>query len=118
IFVSNSSAVNQTVIEKNLFKDNTNSGAASGHGIYADQFTAGVGIQNILIQDNKFANTSLVVDSWGVGLSNTDTTPFSNITITNNDISNFGRGMYFFNTTLSSATGNTITGASNYGIGV
>ena len=39
---ANNSAVNPTVIEQNLFKDNTAAGPNSGTGIYADQFTAGI----------------------------------------------------------------------------
>ncbi|MFO0928817.1 MAG: right-handed parallel beta-helix repeat-containing protein [Gemmataceae bacterium] len=117
IFVANNSASNQTVIEKNLFRDNTNSGPAGGHDIYADQYTAGVGMQNVLIDSNTFTNTGIVVDSWAVGMSNTDATPFTNITVSRNTITNHGRGMYFYNTDNSAVTDNTITGVTNYAVG-
>jgi hypothetical protein len=119
IFVSNSSAVNQTVIEQNLFRNNTNAGAASGHSIYADQFTAGNGIQNILIDNNDFTNTSLVVSSFALGISNSNTVvPFEDITFSNNNVTNHGRGLYFFNTDGAEISDNAITGTTNYAIGI
>lgn len=59
IFLANNSATDQTVITKNLFQDNTASGAASGHGIYADEYTASANLQNVLIDNNTFTNSSL-----------------------------------------------------------
>jgi hypothetical protein len=107
VFVANNSGVSQTVIEKNLFKDNYTLGLPD---IYADDSTAGEGMQNVLINQNRFTNTSHVKDSWGVGINdNTSVSPFTNITISDNSIDNHGRGIYFINTTNSSATGNDVT---------
>lgn len=117
IALANSGAVD-AVIENNLFRNNTNAGPASGHSIYADEFTSGGNVQNVTIQNNTFTNTSLVVDTFAIGLSNTGVTAFDNITISNNTITNHGRGMYLSNTTNSVVSGNTITGTSNYAIGL
>lgn len=118
IFVANTSAINPVVIERNLFRDNTNPGAASGHGIYADEFTSGIGAQNILIDNNDFTNAALTVNSWALGISNTSATPFTNITFSNNNVTNHGRGVYLFNTDGATISDNTISGTSNYAIGV
>jgi hypothetical protein len=117
LFVSNNSSTDQATIQKNLFRDNTQPGPASGTDIYADQFTAGAGVQNILIQNNTFTNTSFVEAAWALGISNTGSVPFSNITFWNNSVTNHGRGVYFYNTTNSAVIGNVITGATHYAVG-
>ena len=43
IGLANNPAGNQALIQCNLFRNNTQPGAASGHGIYSDQFVAGAG---------------------------------------------------------------------------
>lgn len=118
LFLANNSAVQQTLIERNLFKDNTQSGSASGTSIYADNFTAGTNLQNVLIRDNAFTNSSLVVDSWAVGLSNVGASAWSNITFQGNTVTNHGRGLYGFGVANASITQNTFTGASNYAVGL
>ena len=65
LFLANSSATDQAVISNNLFRDNTNPGSASGHGIYADQFTSGGTFSDVLIQNNTFTNTSFVTGRLG-----------------------------------------------------
>ncbi|MEO6694639.1 MAG: right-handed parallel beta-helix repeat-containing protein [Ignavibacteria bacterium] len=118
LLLSNNSAIDQTVIRQNLFQNNTNPGAASGTGIYADEYTAGTNLQNVLIKDNKFTNSSPVVNSWAMGMSNTSATAFTNITFQDNQVSNSGRGMYFYGTTSSTVSGNTITDATSYAVGI
>ncbi|MFL5327462.1 MAG: right-handed parallel beta-helix repeat-containing protein [Gemmataceae bacterium] len=119
IFAANNSAANQTVITKNLFRDNQTPGAASGHDIYADQFTAGFGAQNVLIDNNTFTNTAFNIDRWAVGISNTDfTNSFKNWTISNNVINNYGRGIYFYSTDNSTISKNTFTAPTNYAVGL
>ena len=118
LFLANSSPSDQAVIEQNLFQNNDNTGAAQGTGIYADQYTAGSNLQNVLIANNTFTNTSFVEDSWGVGISNTGDTPFTDITVSGNTFSNAGRGMYFFNASDVNIEANIITGATHYGIGL
>lgn len=118
LFLANNSAADPAAVEGNLFQNNTQSGPAGGTDIYADQFTAGAGgVQSALIQGNTFTNSTSVENSWGIGISNTGAAPFTNISVADNNFSNAGRGMYFYGTTNSSITGNTITGASHYAIG-
>jgi parallel beta-helix repeat protein len=118
IFLANNSAVRQTQIIQNLFRDNTIAGPSSGSSIYADEFTTGTNLQNVLIKDNVFTNTSTVVNTWAIGLSNTSATPWTNITIQDNKVNNHGRGLYFYGTSNSTVSGNTFTGATNYAIGI
>jgi parallel beta-helix repeat protein len=117
LFLANASATEQAQIVNNLFRDNTNAGGVN-HGIYADQFTAGGAVSDVLIQGNTFTLTSFLEDAWGIGFSNTGATPFSNISIQNNTFGNAGRGMYFYNTLGATLSGNTIDGATHYGIGM
>jgi Ca2+-binding RTX toxin-like protein len=118
VFVSNNSPSNQTVISQNLFRDNTLAGPGSGHDIYVDEYTGGVGVQNVLIDANKFTNTALTVNSWALGLSNTHATPFSKFVFSNNEVLNHGRGLYAYNTDDLVIQGNLITGTTNYAIGL
>jgi len=118
LFVSNSSPTDQTKVLRNLFRDNTQPGPASGTDIYADNFTAGVGVQNILIQSNTFTNTTFAEDSWGIGISNVSPVPFTNIQVVDNLFTKSGRGMYFFSTANSTVQHNIFFGATHYAIGL
>ncbi len=73
-----------TTIQHNLFDDNNNPGAASGHGIYTDQ-----GFKNVTVNENKFTDN----DSAGVGIS-----PFTggnaDITVSNNEFTGNGNAVY------------------------
>ena len=115
VFLANSLSSDPTLIQHNLFADNTNPGASSGNDIYADEFTAGGPVLGALIDANKFTNSSFVEDAWAIDMSNIELPKFSNITVSNNSIDNHGRGVLFFATTNSSVTGNTFTpGAMNH----
>lgn len=104
IFLANNSSLNQTVIQKNLFKDNNAGGTLPD--IRADASSSGGGVQNVLITENRFTNTTHVKDSWGVGF---DSGANTNITISNNTVDKHGRGFYFNGTTNSTISGNDIT---------
>ncbi len=115
IFIANNSATKQTLIEQNLFRNNTATGPSSGHSIYADDFTASTNLQNVLVKDNKFTNTITIVDTWAVGLFGNGSayTMDENITFQDNEVNNHaGRGMYFFGTSNATITGNTFTGCN------
>src|SRR5262249_45884796 len=118
LFLANSSAADQTVIRFNLFQNNT---SGLNTDIYADQFTAGVGgVNHALIDSNTFTNTSAVESSWALGISNTNATPFTNITFSNNSVTNHGRGVYFYDTTNITISSNdflNLVGA-HYAIGL
>ena len=122
LFLTNDLGSDPALIRHNLFKDNTNAGAAGGTDIYADQFTAGVGgVNGATIDENTFTNTGFVEDGWALGISNTNATQFTGITFSDNAITNHGRGGYFFSTANSTATGNTFTPSAtlnHYGFGV
>ena len=123
LFLANNSAANQGIIRRNLFCNNTQSGSASGHGIYSDQFVAGGPIRNVLIDSNNFVNNNgYAGGTWGIGMSNTDTAnPNTNLQVVNNTFdsaSPASRGMYFYSTDSSSITGNSVTNKTNYAIGL
>lgn len=106
--ISNGGA-SQCLVQHNLFKDNNLPGAASGTGIYTDQYVSGQ-VSNVLINENTFANN----DNAGIGFGSNDTNnPDSFITITNNVINNCGRGIYLLNTQSSLISGNTISNLTN-----
>jgi hypothetical protein len=123
LFLANNSATDQGVIRRNLFCNNTQPGASSGHGVYSDQFVAGGPIRNVLIDSNNFVNNNgSVAGTWGIGMSNTDTAnPNTNLQVVNNTFdsnSPASRGMYFYGTHSSSIEGNSITNKTNYAVGL
>lgn len=96
--------VTQSVIQQNVFRNNNQPGPASGSGIYTDQFVGGR-VANVLISDNLFDNN----ENAGIGISTTDTlNPNSNIEISNNTITNCGRGIYVYSTINSIVVDNQI----------
>ena len=108
--------VDQLLISQNLFQNN---GDGLSTDIYYDQFVGGNQLSNVLIDNNKFTNTSYVEDHWAVGISNTSATPVTGLTISNNDVTNSGRGFYLFGTQNSSITNSTVTGADDhYAVGL
>ena len=123
LFLANKLATDQALIQHNLFRNNTQPGASSGHGIYSDEYVAGLGngVSNVLIDSNDFVNDSgAVTGTWGIGISNTGTVAFTNLQIQNNkfdSISPASRGMYFYTTSSSSIIGNSIKNKTNYAIG-
>ena len=118
LFLANSLGSDPTLVQHNLFADNTKAGAASGNDIYADEFTAGGAVNGATINANRFTNSSFVDNGWAVDLSNIGLPQFSNVVVSNNTIDNHGRGVVFYGTTNSSVTANTFTpGATNhYGV--
>jgi parallel beta-helix repeat protein len=118
VFPANNDGTKPSVIANNLFKNNTQAGAASGSDIYADQFSAGVGLSGLNISGNTFTNTAFVEDAWALGISNTDAAHFSGITFTGNTVNNHGRGAYLYSSAGSTISGNTIKGASHYAVGL
>src|SRR5262249_38316844 len=94
----------QCLIQHNLFKNNNVMGPISGTAIYTDQFFAPT-LSNVLINENLFENN----DSAAIGLGNTDINHLAtSVTISNNTITDCGRGIYIFGTTSSMITGNLI----------
>jgi uncharacterized repeat protein (TIGR01451 family) len=109
--LANNSASDQTAISGNLFLNNNANptGSISGTAIYADQFTAGGALQNVLINNNTFTNNSNV----GVLIGPTDATMgASNITISSNIMTGNGNAILLFNTTNSTIANNEISGST------
>jgi hypothetical protein len=121
--LANNPAGNQAVIQHNAFRNNTQPGPASGHGIYTDEYVAGygIGLDDVLIDANDFENDNgAVTGTWGIGISNTGPVAFTNLQIQYNSfvsLSLFSRGMYFYNTDSSSIKANNIRNQTNYAIG-
>lgn len=121
--LSNNPSGSQAVIQYNLFRNNTQPGAASGHGIYTDEYVSGfgIGVEDVLIANNDFVNDNgAVTGTWGIGISNTGPVPFTALQIQYNTFTSSSlasRGMYFYNTDSSSIKANDIRNKTNYGIG-
>lgn len=96
----------QTLVQHNLFRNNNLIGpAATGTGIYTDEYVSGA-VVNVLINENTFSGNN----NGGIVFSSTDPSrPDSNITITNNLIDNCGRGFILYNVHDSTITDNTVT---------
>ncbi|HUE73617.1 MAG TPA: CHRD domain-containing protein [Pirellulaceae bacterium] len=115
LFLANADAGNQTVIERNVFRENNQPGAGSGNGIYLDQFTAGGAVTNVLISNNLFQNNN----SAGINFSSTDPAlPTSNITVVENTFDNNGNALALLNTTNSSIAQNVMTGSNGSQIAI
>lgn len=74
----NAGGAKQSVVKQNCFRNNNQTGSASGNGIYSDQ-----GLSNGLVTSNLFTgdtNASVILTNTGA--------PTSNITITHNNIVN------------------------------
>lgn len=100
----NNDGTHSTEVRHNLFVDNTSV------TIYSD-----LGLSHAEIAYNNFVRTTFVEDTWAIGVENAAN---NNIIVTGNDINNFGRGMYFTNTSSLTITGNDVfnVGATRYGI--
>jgi hypothetical protein len=123
IGLANNPSGNQAVIQHNVIRNNTQPGPASGHGIYSDEYVAGVtiGVEDVLIDSNEFvADNGALTGTWGIGISNTGSILFTNLQIQNNkfdSISPGSRGMYFYNIASSTIKANSIRNKTNYAIG-
>jgi autotransporter-associated beta strand protein len=97
----------QTTVQRNLFQNNTQPGPNGGFDIEAD-----FGLANAKIDSNTFTNSAFVEAAWAFGVEGTG----DQISFTNNDESNHGRGAFFYGTSNSTVTGNSFTGASHYAV--
>ena len=104
LYLSNDTPKVQTVIERNLFRDNNKSGPASGCGIYTDQSISGGTLVNAVIDNNTFINNANV----GVLLGSTAAVQ-SRIVISNNIMTGNGNAVLLFNTSDSVITRNNVT---------
>ena len=100
------------LIKHNLIQNNNQQPgiAASGTGIYTDQFVGGPNVANVLITANKFSGN----DDAGFDSSNTDflTGGVSNVVITDNKFDSDGRSVVLFNTHGMTFDGNSVTNST------
>jgi hypothetical protein len=99
----NSLGTTQSVVRHNFFDDNNGAGPASGNGIYADQ-----GSRKVLVEENKFedhTNAAMVFDTF-LG-------PNSQLTIKNNSSVNDATLLAVFSSTDVDVVNNTFDGPSN-----
>ena len=109
IGLANSSA-SQALIQHNLIQNNNKPGAASGTGIYTDEFVGGSTVKNVLIKENAFIGN---VDA-GIDVSNTDPTGgVFNLEVSTNSFDANGRAVLLFNTHMSTIHNNSITNSTN-----
>jgi parallel beta-helix repeat protein len=101
----------QAVIQHNLIRNNTQPGAASGTGIYTDQFAGGPRVDNVLIDENAFIGHSGT--GGAINLSNTDfTNGVFNLQVSSNLFDMNSRAFVLFNTHTSTFDDNTITNST------
>jgi hypothetical protein len=99
----------QSLIKHNLIRDNNQPGAATGDGIYTDQFVSGGAVSNVLINENTFTNNS----DAGIDISNNDATmPVSSLDVSTNSFDGNGRAILYFNTHSSSFHNNNVTNST------
>jgi nitrous oxidase accessory protein NosD len=122
LFLANSSATLQTVIQHNLFANNNNPGNNSGRGIYTDGGVSGGLLQNVLIDDNTFVNNTGGPDAFpdfqaAIGLEAQTAGKQFDITITNNVMRDNGKSVLAFNVVGLDIEHNFITGSTDEGSG-
>jgi hypothetical protein len=104
LYLSNNSASDRAVIQRNLIRNNNQPGPAQGTGIYTDQFVSGGNLTNVLIDNNLFTGN----DDAGIDFSSTNLNSQSNVTISNNEFDSNFRAMLMFYLSSSEITGNNI----------
>ena len=99
------------LIRHNLIQNNTRPGAASGSGIYTDEFVGGTIQRNVLVQENAFTGHSGV--GGAINISHTAAAGgVFNLDVDTNSFTNNSRAFVLFNTHDSTIHDNTSTGAT------
>ena len=106
--LANAPGGNQALISSNVFRNNNQPGAATGTGIYTDQFNAGGALTNVLIDNNNFIGNV----TEGISFSSTAAGSQSNVTVSSNLFDGNGRAVFLLNIISSSFTGNTLRNAT------
>lgn len=118
LYLANSSATVQAVIQYNVFTANNNAGLNSGRAIYSDGGVSGGNLTNVLIDGNTFnSNSGPVKIEAAIGLEAQTLGKQSKITITNNTFTNNGKAVLMVNVTDVTISRNTITGSTDVGSG-
>jgi hypothetical protein len=99
----------QAVIRHNLIRNNNVPGPATGQGIYTDQFSGGVSVTNVLVEENAFNENSVA----GIDVSNTNPAGgVFDLDVDSNSFDMNGRGLLLFNTHDSTIQDNSITNST------
>ncbi|MBE0648168.1 MAG: DVUA0089 family protein [Bacteroidales bacterium] len=104
----------QVKIQYNWFDSNNNPGAASGNGIYTDEYVSGDPVANVLIDKNKFT------DNEDAGITFSTSNPakaLSNVIISENEFTDNGRAVFLYNVVSSSFINNEINNSTMVGSG-
>lgn len=97
------------VIRHNLIQNNNAPGAATGSGIYTDQFVSGGAVRDVLVQENTFSRNSVAA----LNISNTDpVNGVFNLDVDTNSFDGNGRGVLFFSVHNSTIQDNSITNST------
>jgi len=99
----------QVLIKHNQIQTNNQPGAASGTGIYTDEFVSGGAVSNVLIEENAFFGNA----DAGIDVSNTALPGVSGLDVSTNSFDMNGRAVVLFNTHMSTIHDNTITSSTN-----
>jgi regulation of enolase protein 1 (concanavalin A-like superfamily) len=113
VFLSNNSATNPAIIQRNLFLNNNNDGLVSGRGVYSDGGISGGTLTNVLIDSNafirNFGGPSTTTVEAAVAFQAGPASSQTNIAVTNNVFDGNGKAMLFFNASGVTISGNVIT---------
>jgi hypothetical protein len=99
----------KVLIQFNQIQNNNQSGAATGDGIYTDQYISVGPLKNVLIQENAFSGNTTA----GIDVSNTDAANgVSDLDVSTNSFDLNGRAVLLFNTHTSSFHNNSVTNSA------
>lgn len=102
------------LIRHNLIRNNTKPGAASGSGIYTDQFVGGATVSDVLVQENAF--TGHAGSGGAINISNTASGGgVVNLDVDTNSFDTNSRAFVLFNTHDSTIHDNTSTNSTFVG---
>jgi len=106
----------QAVIRQNLIQNNDQPGAASGSGIYTDQYVGGSIVRNVLIEENAFISNG----GFGAAINISNVDPSGGVfdlDVSQNLFDANDRAFVLFNTHDSIFDGNRITNSKFVGSG-
>jgi hypothetical protein len=104
----------QAIIRHNLIQNNTEPGAATGSGIYTDEFVGGPTVKNVLVEENAFVGHAGM--GAAINISNTDPAGgVFNLKVSANLFDTNSRAFVLFNTHTSTFDDNTITNSTFVG---
>ncbi len=105
LLLANNVLSDPTVIQRNLFKENNQTGSTSGTAIYSDQFVAGGDLNGATITDNSFTGN----DGSAILLASTQpANPATDVAITSNTFDGNGRAVEAFHLQNSSISRNEV----------